>query len=96
VASVRWAEPARDDLAEIYDFVARDSPWAALALVERILRATEQLSAFPESGRRVPEFPELTYREILVGSYRVLYRLRGSTVEILTVVHGRRQLPQQP
>jgi plasmid stabilization system protein ParE len=66
VAAVRWAEPARDDLAEIYDFIARDSPGAALALVERILQATEQLASFPESGRLVPEFPELTYRELIV------------------------------
>jgi plasmid stabilization system protein ParE len=96
VASVRWAEPARDDLAEIHDFIARDSPGAALALVERILRATEQLASFPESGRRVPEFPERTYRELIVGTYRVQYRVDGDSVAILTVVHGRRLLVDAP
>ncbi len=96
MASVTWAEPARDDLAQIHDFIARDSPSTAIALVERILRATEQLSVFPESGRRVPEFPERDYRELLIGSYRVLYRAHGQLVEILAVVHGRRLLTDVP
>lgn len=63
-------------LREIHDFIARDSPRAAEVLVERLLTATERLASFPESGRVVPEFPGLGYREIIVGSYRVLYDLR--------------------
>jgi toxin ParE1/3/4 len=59
---------------------SRDSPRAAEALVERLLTATERLAAFPESGRIVPEFPALGYREIIVSSYRVLYRLADNTV----------------
>jgi plasmid stabilization system protein ParE len=69
LAKVRWAERARDDLREIYDFIARDSPRAAEALVERVLHSTERLVSFPETGRAVPEFPDLGYRELLVGSY---------------------------
>jgi plasmid stabilization system protein ParE len=46
VAAVKWTEPARDDLAQIHDFIARDSPGAARALVERVLNATEQLASF--------------------------------------------------
>jgi plasmid stabilization system protein ParE len=61
LAKVRWAERARDDLREIYDFIARDSPRAAEALVERVLHSTERLASFPESGRTVPEFPDLGY-----------------------------------
>jgi addiction module RelE/StbE family toxin len=95
LAKVRWAERARDDLREIYDFIARDSPRAAEALVERVLHSTERLVSFPETGRAVPEFPDLGYRELLVGSYRVWYRIEKETVWIVTVVHGRR-LPKLP
>jgi len=56
VASVSWAELARDDLAGIYAFIARDSPGAALALVERILHATEQLASLPETADVCPSF----------------------------------------
>ena len=75
MAAVRWTQRARDDLRDIHDFIARDSPRVAEALVERLLTATERLAAFPESGRVVPEFPALGYREIIVSSYRVLDRL---------------------
>ena len=95
MAKVRWAERARDDLREIYDFIARDSPRAAEALVERVLHSTERLASFPESGRTVPEFPDLGYRELLVGTYRVWYRIERETVSIVTVLHGRR-LPALP
>lgn len=72
MATVRWTQRGSDDLREIHDFVARDSPQAAAALVDRILTATERLATFPESRRMVPEFPELGYREITVSNYRVV------------------------
>ena len=96
MAAVRWTQRARDDLRDIHDFIARDSPYAAEALVERLLTVTERLAAFPESGRVVPEFPALGYREIIVSSYRVLYRLADNTVWITAVVHGRRLLRGEP
>src|SRR5262249_60207355 len=90
MAAVRWTQRARDDLRDIHDFIARDSPRAAEALVERLVTATERLAAFPESGRVVPEFPALGYREIIVSSYRVLYRLANKTIWIQTLFPGRR------
>ena len=96
MAAVRWAQRARDDLREIHDFIARDSPRTAEALVDRLLTATERLAAFPDSGRVVPEFPALGYREIIVSSYRVLYRLEDNTVWITAVGHGRRLLRGEP
>lgn len=95
MAKVRWAERARDDLREIYDFIARDSPRAAEALVERVLHSTERLASFPERGRTVPEFPNLGFRELLVGNYCIWYRIEKETVWIVTVLHGRR-LPGLP
>jgi toxin ParE1/3/4 len=92
VATVKWTQRAKGDLQDVYDFIMRDSPRAADALVERIIHASERLVTFPESGRIMPEFPALPYREILVGNYRVLYRIEGEVVWIAAVVHGRRLL----
>lgn len=92
MATVRWTHRAQDDLRQIHDFIARDSARAAEALVERLLTAAERLASFPESGRIVPEFPGLGYREIIVSGYRVLYRIEGDIVWIAAVVHGRRLL----
>ena len=91
MAAVEWAARARDDLQSIYDFIARDSPRAADSLIDRILDSTERLADFPSSGRLIPEFPQLGYREIVVGSYRVQYRVEDKAIWILAVLHGRRQ-----
>ena len=74
MAAIRWTTHAAADLAAVHDYIARDSSQYAVATVEKILTAVARLSSFPESGRRLPEYPERPQREILVGSYRVIYR----------------------
>ncbi|MBX3332466.1 MAG: type II toxin-antitoxin system RelE/ParE family toxin [Nitrospira sp.] len=61
MATVKWTQRAKGDLQDVYDFIARDSPRAADALVDRIIHASGRLAAFPESGRIMPEFPSLPY-----------------------------------
>ncbi len=95
-ASVRWTEGARDDLRDIWSFIARDSRRAAEATVDRLIDASVELAVFPDRGRSLPEFPELDYRELLIGSYRLIYRHAASVVWVLAVVHGRRQLREPP
>jgi plasmid stabilization system protein ParE len=52
----------------------------------------EQLHHFPESGRKVPEDKRGMYRELIVGNYRVVYRMNEDTVTIVTLIHGARML----
>jgi toxin ParE1/3/4 len=46
----------------------------------------------PRSGRETPELGKEDIREIIVGSYRVIYRIKAEQVQILTVHHGSRIL----
>jgi plasmid stabilization system protein ParE len=57
-----------------------------------VLAAVERLADFPNSGRVVPELKDPAIREILLGSYRIVYRVKGDLVELLTVYHGARVL----
>jgi toxin ParE1/3/4 len=87
---IEWTEPAVDDLAGIRDYIARDSEFYAGKFVGRIIEAVEKL---PEMGRRVPEAEEQEgIREILFQNYRIIYRLRSEKVQILSVLHGSRDL----
>jgi len=54
------------------------------------------LRQFPESGRHLPEFPNLPHREVIIDSYRVIYRhdLNSDEVKVVAVVHGRRLLKE--
>ena len=87
-----WTELARDDLREILRFIRQDNPVAARNVIREIREKVERLAQFPLSGRAVPELSDTSFREVIVENYRVIYRLVGNTVEILTVVHGRRKV----
>ena len=55
MTEVRWTAQAADDLQAVYDFIARDSPHYAQAIIEDILAAIDRLKQFPLIGRRVPK-----------------------------------------
>jgi toxin ParE1/3/4 len=86
--------PAVADLENIQDYIARDSAEYADAVIERLILSVDQLESFPESGRRVLESADPKIRELLGERYRIIYRLRKGSVQILAVVHGARNLAQ--
>ena len=90
MAEVIWTEQALDDLDSILSFIARDSSDYAALTALRIIGATDMLSAFPESGRIVPEIGREDLREIIVQNFRVIYRVGEERIEVLTVHHGAR------
>ena len=92
MAQVRWTPQAADDLDAIAEFIARDSPHFASLFVADILQTVERLFDFPESGRIGPEIGNRSIREVILGSYRIIYRRHSEAVEILTVYHGARLL----
>ncbi|MGD9893788.1 MAG: type II toxin-antitoxin system RelE/ParE family toxin, partial [Dehalococcoidia bacterium] len=53
------------------------------------------LARYPEIGRIVPEYNDVSYREAIVVPYRVIYRYfrDQDIVRVLTVVHGSGLLP---
>jgi len=89
---VNWTDQALDDLDCICLFIARDSPRYARIFAQRAFEATERLEEFPLSGRMVPEVGRKDIREVILGNYRIIYRVRDEEVEILTVHHGARML----
>lgn len=90
-----WTEKARQDLREIVHYLRQHSPEASERISKEITASTRRLEMFPSSGRIVPELAETSFREVIVGDYRVIYEVtEGNTVEILTIVHSRRLLPR--
>lgn len=89
---VRWTPAARQDRAEIFDYIAADSPSAAARIDQLFSDAASSLSSFPKRGRAgmVAGTRELIPHE----SYRLVYDLEADTVWILALVHTARQWPQ--
>jgi plasmid stabilization system protein ParE len=80
------------DLEAIWQYISRDSPHYARRVIARLLAAVEPLTDFPEMGRKVPEAGSAELRELLVYRYRIIYRRLGERIEVLTIVHGSRDL----
>lgn len=89
---VVWSRRAVEDLEAIATYIASDSPAYAAAVVRNIVNQTRTLSRFPRVGRQVPEFDDETIRELIVYSYRVIYRLQEDEALIVAVIHGKRVL----
>ena len=61
--------------------------------MDRITRKTQQLAQFPQFGAAVPEYEDESIRELLEHPYRIIYRVSEDRIDILSIVHGARQLP---
>lgn len=90
---IDWSQRSIADLQALHDYIAHDSRLYAERFVAKLVRATEPLADYPELGRRVPEEPDQpNVRELVVQSYRIIYRVEAERILIATVVHGSRDL----
>ncbi len=89
---VMWAEAAWNDLEEVADYIAKDSPHYAAAFVREVRDAARSLAYLAERGRAVPEFNDPCIRELLVRSYRLIYQVGEKAVYIVGFIHGARDL----
>ncbi len=92
---VSFTPAARKEFLAALAYIREDNPLAASRLQERAEKILSRLEQFPESGRVIPEFPDLPYREVVISPYRFFYRLKGETVWVVAVWHGA-QLPREP
>lgn len=93
--TVRFTPSARRQFLGAVGHIAADNRIAAQAFRRRAETRLRRLERFPESGRSIPEFPDLPHREIVISPYRFFYRVRGRIVWIVAVWHGA-QLPVAP
>jgi plasmid stabilization system protein ParE len=59
--------------------------------VHDVFNHTDLLGSQPELGRQVPELLGLTYREVIFGSYRIIYKV-DNEIKILTIRNSRQLL----
>ena len=90
MSRVVWTPQAIADLEAIRDYIHRDSEKYASLVGERIIEAVGSLESFPLSGRVVPECGDEYLRELLWNRYRIVYRVAGEEVVVVTIFHGAR------
>ncbi len=90
---VIWAETARNDLNAIIEYIAVDRPNSASRNLRKVKEKASELNSLPERGRIVPELSDqgiVQYRELIVPPWRLIYRISGKNVHILTLIDSRR------
>jgi addiction module RelE/StbE family toxin len=92
---VVWTGQALWRLAEIEDYIWVDNPVAAVAHTERLINRVEALTQNPRLGRVPPELPGSELRELVEGSYRIVYRIRGDEIEVLSVFEAHHLFPTE-
>lgn len=90
-----WSAHALERLDAEARLIARHRPLAARLVVEQVRDAVARLADFPHSGRHVQELPGDRVREVVVGKYRVIYRVEGDRVLILHLMHQRQELRRE-
>ena len=92
---VEWAQPASKDLENIIDYISQDNVDAAITIFKKIKSKCNTLNQFPDKGRIVPELKAygiLSYRELIISPWRVIYRTSDQKVYVLAVIDSRRSM----
>ena len=92
---VLFTPSARTQFLAAIAYIYRENPLAAVAFRQKAEKVLSRLQKFPQSGRALPEFPDLPFREVIISSYRFFYRIKGKAIWIVAVWHGA-QLPKEP
>jgi toxin ParE1/3/4 len=87
---------AEADLAGIVEYIARDNPAAATRFGRELVAHTRMLEEHPRVGRVVPEFQIETLRELIHGSYRIVYKINDNkrVIEVARFWHAARSTPK--
>jgi len=92
---VEWAQPASKDLENIIDYISQDDFDTAITILEKIRSKCSTLNQFPDRGRIVPELKAygiLSYRELIISPWRVIYKISDQKVYVLGVIDSRRNM----
>ncbi len=89
---IRWSPRAASNFEEICNYIARDSEVYSILFAQKINAAIKSIPQFPKAGRVVPEYGDENIREKIYENYRIVYRIKGESIEIVSICHGSKPL----
>lgn len=92
---IKFTPSARGQFLETIEYITEENPLGAQRLRARVEKELKRLTTFPSAGRKIPEFPELPHREIVVDPYRVFYRVVDDVVWVVAFWRTS-QVPRTP
>lgn len=93
MARLNWTELSINDLNNIAEFISKDSVKYAVIQIKRIRERARLIKTQPFAGRIVPETNNDSIRELILGNYRIIYKIISEErIDILTVHHSAKLL----
>ena len=95
---VIWTKNAQFDLESIIDYIKLSNETVAKDIFFEIKKECDNLYVMPTRKRVVPELQQIgimRYREIIYKRWRIVFKVEGSTVSILSVIDYSRNLEDQ-
>ena len=89
---VQWSDRAREQIVEIFEYIARDRPNAAEGVLLSFLERVELLGDLPEQGQLWGDGSRPDLRVIIHESHRITYRVADDEISILSVRHTRMEV----
>lgn len=92
---IQFTPTARQQFLSALSYIRKDKLSAAVNFRNQAGKILKRLEDFPESGRIIPEFPDLPYREVIIPPYRFFYKIKADIIWVVAVWHSA-QLPNVP
>lgn len=86
------------DIKLVVCYIRKDKPIAAEKFKKIILRKARSLNHFSERGKIVSEINaegNNVYREIIIGNYRMIYKVLKEKIIIMRFIHGSRNIQNE-
>ena len=90
MSKIVWAPGVLNDIDAIAECISRDSIYHASLFIDRLCEAAELAKLHLLSDRIIPEIGNPNCREIIYGSYCIMYWIEKTAVSITGVIHGAR------
>lgn len=96
MVQINWTYQATYDLRNIADYIAKDSKYYAKLQLAKLKIRTQVLKTHIHIGRIVPEINKANIRELVEGSYRIVYKVVSKNqIDILTIHHSSKDMNKQ-
>jgi toxin ParE1/3/4 len=89
---IEWTPLAYEDLESIFGYISKDSIFYATKQIDTLIKRVAILEEYPLAGKIVPEFNNAIIRELIEGSYRIIYKIGNEIIFIIRVHHSARNL----
>lgn len=91
---LRFSGQAKEDLIDLWEYIAVHDELAADRYADHVFERATELLNHPELGRSRPEIHP-GVRSLLCRNHLIFYRVRSDVIEVLRILHGSMDLPNQ-